>query len=121
GSLHEDLNIDDTRVGVYMEHFTTGATFQRIWIGANTGRGLHCEWADPSWGGRPACNNNVIQDATILSYHCGVYLDQGTTGVTIRRVRFSGQGWAAIGDYLGVNNTYYGNDYTGILPGALQI
>src|SRR5207249_2254396 len=33
GVLAEDLNMDYTRVGVYMEHFTSNSTFQRIWTG----------------------------------------------------------------------------------------
>jgi hypothetical protein len=121
GSLHEDLDIDHAAVGVYLEHFTTGSTFQRMWIGPHTGRGVNHEWADPSWGGLPGSVDNVIQDSTILSRHCGVVLDEGTTRVTVRRVTFAGQSWAAIDDYLGRGNRYYDNDYAGLAPEAVPI
>jgi len=39
----------------------------------------------------------------------------------VRRVKFIGQSWAAIGDFKGINNVYYDNDYTGINPGALPV
>ena len=49
----------------------------------------------------------------------GVYLDQGTTNVTIHGCRFLNQSWAAVANYLGVGNTATGNDYTGIGAGAV--
>ena len=121
GALHEDLNIDYAVVGAYLEHFTTGSTFQRFWIGPNTGRGFNNEWADPAWGGRAASTDNVIQDSTILSLHAGVNMDQGTTRATVRRVRFVGQTWAGIGDYLGNGNSYYDNDFTQLGSGAVPV
>jgi hypothetical protein len=50
-----------------------------------------------------------------------VYLDQGTTGVTIHGIKFLNQSWAAIGDYMGVNNTYSSNDYSGVDAGAMTV
>jgi hypothetical protein len=121
GSLHEDIDIDGTPVGVYLEHFTTGTTLQRMHIGSNVGLGVICEWADPGWGSRPACVDTVIQDSTIASTNDGVYLDYGTTRTTIRRVTFIGQRRSGITDYVGINNAYYDNDYSGIAPGAVPI
>ena len=51
----------------------------------------------------------------------GVYLDEGTTGTTIRRCKFVAQSRAAIGDYKGVGNRYYDNDFRGIAAGAVPI
>ena len=48
-------------------------------------------------------------------------MDEGTTRTTVRRVRFTNQHWAAIGDYRGISNAYYDNDYAGIAPGAVAV
>jgi len=121
GSLHEDFDIDGTPVGVYLEHFTTGTTLQRMHIGSNVGLGMICEWADPGWGSRPACVDTVIQDSTIASSDNGVFLDYGTTRTTVRRVTFIGQRRSAITDFTGINNAYYDNDYSAIALGAVPI
>ena len=121
GSLLEHLDIDDTWVGMYMEHYTTGVTVQHMRVGSNVSTGVNCEWADPLTGGLPGCVDNIIQDSTIASSKVGVYLDEGTTRTTVRRVIFRNQWWAAIGDFKGLNNAYYDNDYSGIAPGAVPI
>jgi hypothetical protein len=121
GSLHEDLDIDATPNGVYIEHFTYNSTFQRMLIGAGVLTGVICEWADPAWGSRPACVDNVIQDSTLASSRIGVNLDEGTTRTTVRRVTFIGQSAAAIVDFRGINNAYSANDYTQIRVGAVSI
>jgi hypothetical protein len=121
GSLHEDLDIDSTPVGVYLEHFTSGTTLQRMHIGPNVGLGVICEWADPGWGSQPACVDDIIQDSTVASTDIGVGLDQGTTRTTIRRVTFIGQRLAGIVDFAGIDNAYYDNEYSGIAPGAVPI
>jgi len=121
GSLLEHIDIDTTNVGIYMEHYTTGVTVQFMRVGSSAKFGVNCEWADPLTGGLPACVDNVVQDSTIASYLVGVFLDAGTTRTTVRRVTFLNQSWAAIGDYQGVNNAYYDNDYSGIAPGALTV
>jgi hypothetical protein len=121
GSLLEHLDIDSTGVGVYMEHYTTGVTVQYMRVGASVSTGVNCEWADPLTGGKPACVDNVIQDSTIASFKVGVFLDAGTTRTTVRRVTFLNQWWAAIGDYLGINNAYYDNNYSGIAAGAVAV
>jgi hypothetical protein len=121
GSLHEDLDIDDAHVGVYMEHFTTLSIFQRMRIGSRVKLGVNCEWVDPAWGGRPGSVDNFIQDSTISSWRAGIDMDQGTTRTTARRIKFVGQSLAAIVDFMGVGNSYTDNDYSGILPSAVPI
>lgn len=121
GSLLEHLDIDGTPVGVYMEHYSTGVTVQYMRVGTSVSTGVNCEWADPLTGGKPACVDAVIQDSTIASSKVGVFLDEGTTRTTVRRVTFLNQWWAAIGDYRGINNAYYDNDYSGVDAGALAI
>ena len=120
-SLHEDLDIDQTPVAIYMEHFTTRGTFQRILVGPTTSRAVNCEWADPGWGSKPGCVGDVIQDSTFMSADVGVQLNPGTTTTTVRRVKFIGQRIAAIDDAQGIGNTYYDNDYTQIASTAVPI
>lgn len=121
GSLVQDLDIDRTPVGVYLEHFTTRSTFARVRIGARVGIGMICEWADPSWGRRPACVDNVIENSIVASTTIGISLDEGTTRTTIRGVTFIGQRKAAIVDYRGIDNAYVDNDYGQAARGALHI
>jgi hypothetical protein len=108
-------------VGIYLEHFTTGSTFQRMRIGPAVLHGLVCEWADPSWGSRPGCTDDIIQDSTVMSSDVGVLLDDGTTRTTVRRVKFIGQARAAIYDPRGIGNAYYENDYSEIDASAVPI
>ena len=51
----------------------------------------------------------------------GAYLDAGTTRTTIRRSTFAYQQLAAIGDFQGVGNSYYGNNYSAIRPAPAQV
>ena len=119
GSIHEDLDIDDAGVGVEIEHFTTGSIFQRMRIGPNVTAGVNCEW---DYGtGTPGSVDNIIQDSVIQSRVAGVNMDDGTIRTTVRRVKFIGQSWAAIGNYRGVNNAYYDLDYSGIAAGAVPV
>lgn len=120
-ALHEDLDIDRTSTGVYLEHFTTGSTFQRIRIGSGVTDGFICEWNDPAWGGKPGCVDDVIQDAVVASTRIGVWLDAGTTRTTIRRVKFIGQSNSAIFDPSGIGNSYYDNDYSQIDSTAMPV
>jgi hypothetical protein len=117
----QDAIVNRTRVGIYIEHFTSGTTFQRLRIGPMVTRGINAEWANHRQGGRPASVDNVIQDAYFRTSHVGVYFDQGTTRTLIRHCVFAGQRWAAIANYLGVDNQYYDNDFYGIAPGALPV
>ena len=117
----EDATITRSRVGIYIEHFTTGTTFRRLHFGAGVTRGVNAEWANRAQGGRPASVDNVIEDAYFGTSHVGVYLDQGTTRTLIRRSVFVGQDWAGIGDFLGVGNQYYDNNFDGLAPGAVAV
>jgi hypothetical protein len=123
GSLNEDVDVDGTPVGVYLEHFTTGSTFQRMHVGPSVTTGVNCEWADPAWNSLPACSGDYIQDSTFDTGHVGVYLDDGTQTTTIRRCVFLHQSAAGIVDYHGVGNVYaaQGNDFTGILSSAVPV
>jgi hypothetical protein len=116
-----DVDVDVTKTGVYLEHFTHQSTFERIRVGRGVRVGLTAEWADPAWGGLPASVDNVVQASRFESWLAGVYLDKGTTRTVIRGSTFAGQRWAAIADYAGVGNAYYGNDYRGIAVGAVPV
>jgi Right handed beta helix region len=117
----EDATIQNARVGIYIEHFTSSSTFERLRIGPGVTRGVNAEWDNPAYGGKPASVGNVIEGARIQTTHVGVYLDQGTTRTTVRRCVFVGQDWAAIGNYKGVDNSYYGNNFKRIDPGAVPV
>jgi hypothetical protein len=117
----EDAIVQRSRVGIYIEHFTSDTTFERLRVGPGVSRGVNAEWANHVYGGKPASVDNVIRDASFRTGHVGVYLDQGTTRTLIRRCVFVGQDWAAIGDYLGVANEYYDNNFDRIAPGAAAV
>jgi hypothetical protein len=116
-----DVAVDRTPVGIYVEHFTSRTTFRRLYIGPNVSRGLNAEWANPDRGGRPASTDNVIRDSYFSTVLVGVYLDDGTTRTSVVGSKFVGQKWAAIGDYRGVDNSFSGNDFSGIGPDAVPI
>jgi hypothetical protein len=121
GSRVVDATIDQSRVGIYIEHYTTGTTFNRLRIGPDVNRGVNAEWSNLAAGRKPASSDNVIENADLRTTHVGVYLDEGTTHTAVRRSVFVGQGWAGIGDYLGRDNTYYGNDFDAIGPTAVAV
>jgi hypothetical protein len=116
-----DVDVDQTKTGVYLEHFTHDSTFERIRVGNSVRVGLSAEWADPGWGRQPASVDNVIKASRFESWLAGIYLDEGTTRTVVRGSTFVGQQWAGIGDYKGVDNTYFGNDYRGIGAGAVSV
>jgi hypothetical protein len=113
GATFDQIDVDETKTGVYVEHFTRDSTFRHLRIGRRVQIGLNAEWDDPSWGGRPASVDNVIEHSRFASSLVGVYLDEGTTRTTVRHSSFAGQAWAAIGDYRGNGNAAYANDYHG--------
>jgi hypothetical protein len=121
GSRVADATIDRAPVGIYIEHYTTRTTFERLRVGPNVGRGVNAEWSNVSLGQRPASEENLIQDGYFRTTDVGVYLDQGTTRTLVRRSVFVGQSWAAIGDYLGRDNGYYENDFSGIRASAVPV
>jgi hypothetical protein len=117
-ALFDQIDVDQTPTGVYVEHFTRRSTFQRLRVGREVRIGVVTEWAAPEWSGRPASVDNVIQESWFESSLAGVFLDVGTTRTTVRQSTFVNQRWAAIGDYRGIDNAYYGNNYGAIAPGA---
>ena len=121
GSRVSNATIDRAPVGIYIEHYTTNTTFERLRVGPNVGRGVNAEWSDLALGQKPASSDNVIENGYFRTTHVGVYLDQGTTRTLVRRCVFVGQAWAAIGDYLGEGNRYYENDFAGISGGAVAV
>ena len=123
GSVFEDLDLNDVGIGVYVEHFASNTFFRRIHAGPNVDRGLTCEWADPAWGTRAACTDNVIEDSYFDTRVLGVYLDEGTTRTTVRNSVFVHQRCGAIGNYAGFGNLWdtTGNNYSGILAGAVPV
>jgi hypothetical protein len=120
-ALVEDVDVDRTRTGIYIEHFTRDSTFQTIHVGPRVRIGILGEWAHPDWGERPGSIGNTIQDSIFESFLCGVYLDAGTIRTTVRRSAFRKQRWAAIGNYRGTNNAFYANDYSGIRSTAKPV
>jgi hypothetical protein len=121
GGLVTDLDVDSTPVGLYLEHFTTGSTFENMHVGGNVSIGVNCEWADPAWGSKPGCTGDVIRNSTFDTLRAGVYLDEGTNGVTVNGCRFLHQTWAGIGDFRGVGNTFSGNDFSGLASTAVAV
>jgi lipopolysaccharide/colanic/teichoic acid biosynthesis glycosyltransferase len=121
GSRFEDIDVGRAPTGVYIEHFTRSSVFRRIHVRPSVRTGVVAEWADPVWNNEPASVDNIIEDSRFESRLAGVFLDAGTTRTTVRRSTFVGQQWAAIGDYRGVGNTFYDNDYRRISPGASAI
>jgi hypothetical protein len=113
GATFDQINVDRTPTGVYLEHFTYRSTFRRLRIGRHVEVGLTAEWADPSWGSRPASVDNLIENSRFASTLAGIYLDEGTTRTTVRRSTFLHQSWAGIGDYRGNGNKAYANHYRG--------
>lgn len=116
-STYDDVDVDRTPVGVYIEHYTTGSTFSNLHVGPQVRTGLTCEWADPAYGRRPACVGDAIRDSDFESYHVGVYLDEGTRTTSVVDSVFHGQSAAAIVDFRGRGNRYTGNAYaSGVVP-----
>jgi hypothetical protein len=120
-SLVEDVDVDRTPTGIYIEHFTRGSTFQKIHVRSRIRTGITAEWASPAAGGRPASVDNLIQDSIFESHLCGIYLDDGTTRTIVRRSSFRKQTWAGIGSYRGRDNEFYDNDYSGIRRTAVPV
>jgi hypothetical protein len=124
GAMLEDLDIDDTPTGLYIEHYTSTTTFQRMRIGPSVQSGITCEGTDPSgaeWAGIPSSIDNVIQDSIIDSADVGVLMGWATTRTSVRRVTFRHQSVSAIRDDKGVGNLYYDNNYSEIAPSAVEI
>jgi hypothetical protein len=127
GATFEDITVYNNtysqQVGIYFEHFVSSSVLRRAQIGPNVRIGLMCEWADPAWGSKPACTDNVIEQSYFDTRLVGVNMDEGTVSTTVRSSTFVNQCWAAIGNYKGVGNLWdtTANNYNGLKPGAVQI
>ncbi|MDQ2914997.1 MAG: hypothetical protein M3T56_17355, partial [Chloroflexota bacterium] len=117
-SVIEDVRIDNTPVAVYLEHFTSESVFRRMDIGPRVDVGFNCEWADPAWGGKPGCVDNLIADSIVSSCAVGVFMGSGTTRVTVRDVQFRLQRVGAVVDDGSLGAVVEANDYAGIASGA---
>ena len=53
-ALFDQIDVDETPTGVYIEHFTRRSTFQHVRVGEHVRVGILAEWAAPAWGRRPA-------------------------------------------------------------------
>ncbi len=100
GSIIEDFELlEMPKTGLYVEHVTANAVFRRGRIKAQ-GTGIVVEW----WYGGNGSHDLTFED---LDIYCpkagpnsgGMFLDAGTYGCTIRRVRFWGPG-----DAIGLPN-----------------
>ena len=120
GSRVVDATIDRAPVGIYIEHYTTNTTFERLRVGPERRPRRERGVVEPR--ARAEAREQRQRDPGRLLPNVadvGVYLDQGTTRTLVRRCVFVGQAWAAIGDYLGQGNGYYENDFSGIRAGAV--
>lgn len=122
-AIFSDIDIDDVAngIGLYVEHFTTDTTFQRMQIGPHLALGVECEWAAPAWDYRPACDGVLFQDSIIDTRCAGIYLDEGTRDTTARRITFLNQGQGAFVTTGPATNILFdtsGNDYNRMRPGA---
>lgn len=122
-AVFSDIDIDAVAngIGLYVEHFTTDTTFQNMQIGPNIALGVECEWADPAWNSRPACDGILFQDSVIDTRCAGLYLDEGTRNTTARRITFINQAKGAFVTTGPTSNILFdtsGNDYTRMRPGA---
>jgi hypothetical protein len=104
GSVIEDFELlEMPHVGLYVEHVTKDTTFRRGRIESQN-TGINVEW----WYGGAGSYNLMFED---LDIYCpprtgvvsGMFLDAGTYGCTIRRVRFWGPG-----DAIGLPNNLAG-------------
>lgn len=124
-----DLDIDDSaRAGgnaVYIEHKTRRNLFERFHLGPNIGEGFVSEW---DYGTEPtgAGIDNLVRDGVIdtnqrgVSDRVGVFVDQGTVGMKIRRVSFLHADYACIVN-LGRGTKISRNDYRRRAPGAVEV
>ena len=135
--VYSDFDIDQTGAAVYLEHYSRSDVFKNFVIGNATNTGVEigfvCEWADPDYAGSnpvagqsiAACHYNTMQDGTIYSSDRGFSLEDADH-TTIQRIKFVGQSHAAIDDFMTSGTGYstswqgLGNDFSGILPGAVQ-
>ncbi len=133
GTIWRDLDLDYSNDQTfYFEHFGTNVTLERFHIGPHVSSAMCFEGALPNWGWKPVGHTFIIQDGTIESNRLGITIGCCEGDITVRRVKFVGQCYAAILDntnhsYAQGQCTPYGphhfedNDYSGILSTAEQV
>jgi hypothetical protein len=97
-SLIEDFDIDDTPVGIYMEHDSENNIFQRFKIGPDVKTGINCEWGKHC-GVTGASVNNLIQNGIVSAASKGIYMDECSVGTYVRNVLVKDASWGGIGMY----------------------
>lgn len=136
-----DLMIEDTDVGIYLEHWTRRSLFERFQIGPTKGLagpagfktriGINTEWADPAYNGLnpvpgeslAASHNNSFRDGTINSSVTGIFTDDAE-GTSVSNVRFLNQRFSGISEFSNSKSGYSidwqapGNDFSSISAGA---
>lgn len=136
-----DLMIEDTDIGIYIEHWTRNSTFERFLIGPLTGLagpagfktriGIVTEWSDPSYSGLnpvpgqslAASHDNTFRDGTINSSVTGIFTDDAEN-TSVSNIRFLNQRFSGISEFrnarAGYNTVWQnpGNDFSSISNGA---
>jgi len=103
-SILEDLDIDGSPVGIYIENITRRTIFRKFRIGPGVETGINSEWNhdDPNAGG----DGNIIQDGLIEASDKGIYLDQGTKKTLVERVFVRNAKWGGIGMWASPTSEY---------------
>ncbi len=137
GDIHGNVpygSFDPVGTGIYMEHYTRRSVFSHIHVHAGGGVkprwGFVAEWSDPTrYAGTNPENtftggawDIIIQDSQFDTSHDGAYLADATR-TTMRRIKFVGQKYAAIRDYMesssNYTTTHHDNTYQ-MQTGAIQ-
>jgi len=150
-TLWRDLDIDwcgtgsgnggSLGVGFYFEHRSDYNTIERFRMGPNLGLGIHWESGNQSrYGYYPSSTHTLIQDGYLETARVGVSITLCTDNVTVQRVTFKNQCFAAICNNAvakgsdaaiqaypycdgsaGASNKFVDNDYSGIDATAVEI
>lgn len=137
-----DLIAEDTKYGIYVEHWTRNSSFERFQLGAISGSdygpagfpmkyGIINEWADPMYVGQnpipgqsiTASINNTFRNGFINSYQAGMFSDDSEF-TTITGVKFIRQRFAGICEErntkTGYNLAWSGNDFSALPTNIYQ-
>jgi hypothetical protein len=136
-----DLLIEDTDIGIYVEHWTRDSLFERFQIGPAQGVagpagfktriGIVTEWSDPGYKGLnpvpgeslAASHNNTFRDGTINSFVTGIFTDDAEN-TSVSNIRFLNQRFSGISEFRNAKTGYNtvwqnpGNDFSNISNGA---
>jgi Right handed beta helix region len=119
-----DLDVDNSSVGVYVEHFTHRLVLENFYIGRSVTKGVNFEWDNPQqYSGAPTSVDAVVQDGVIEAFRIGAAVNEGQKNPTIRRVTFRNQCGAAIIGYRprSTGEVYVNNNYSGIKASAQEV